>query len=176
MRDTITRRSLIAGSAALAAAVPATSAPAGGDPIFAAIERHKAAMVVYIATYRDGSDLEESLPRDRKRSRIFGSMPSDDDVIVATDDPRWIASERAYFVASEAADELAMALLEIRPTSVAGAAALLRYATEYVDDGHLWPVCAEPAEPAKDWSFLLQRMLAGALEKIAATGGQAVQS
>jgi hypothetical protein len=55
--------------------------------------------------------------------------------IVETDDPRWIAFARATWDPDEAAVNVEAALLEIEFSTVAGAAALLRYIHQFERDG-----------------------------------------
>jgi hypothetical protein len=90
-KDT-TRRTFLSTAAALAASA-AITIPAGAieaDPIFAAIEAHKAAKAAFFAIVSAHSDLETLLPSDKRRSNI----DAHGETIVETDDPRWIASER----------------------------------------------------------------------------------
>jgi hypothetical protein len=58
---------------------------------------------------------------------------------VATDDPRWIDCQRAVVLAWKVQDEAAVALLNVRPTTLAGVTALLRYAVEANVDDQVWP-------------------------------------
>jgi hypothetical protein len=90
------RRAFLSNAASAAALTVAASitGPAGAlnsDPIFAAIEDHKAACVAMNAEVSEHSRLESTLPRDKRRS----SVDAWEEKIVATDDPRWIESARA---------------------------------------------------------------------------------
>jgi hypothetical protein len=105
------------------------------DPIFAAIERHRVAEREFGHAITAQSKLEEELPEHLRQSDI---RPPEVNEIVETDDPRWIAAERAHHAAMEKEGECAEALLEIRPTTLEGLSALLRYA-EKADAGRDWP-------------------------------------
>lgn len=50
--------------------------------------------------------------------------------IVKTDDPRWIANQRAVDKACDEGFDRALALLDVRPTTAAGLVTLLRYVAE----------------------------------------------
>jgi hypothetical protein len=120
-----------------AATLPAIAIPAlatEADPIFAAIQRHRDA----IKAFRDASDRGDCLdiPVEKRRTHAIAYA---DYEIVETDDPRWIAAERECIVALVASEEAQDALLEVAPTTVAGAAALLSYAAQRVLDGCEWP-------------------------------------
>src|SRR3954454_9960647 len=87
-----TRRRFLSTAAALAAsaavAIPANAADASTpDPIFDAIEVHKAGRLAFENAVSRGSALEQELAREKTRSWIM-------DWIVETDDPRWIDSVR----------------------------------------------------------------------------------
>src|ERR1700760_3755244 len=103
-----TRRGFLSTAAVLAAsaavAIPANAADASTpDPIFEAIEAHKAARVVFENAVSRGSALEQKLPREKTRSWIMDW----EEEIVETDDPRWIDSVREINRASEAATDAA---------------------------------------------------------------------
>jgi hypothetical protein len=102
--------------------------------IYAAIAAHMAAEQAFGAAINLREQLEKELPEDRRRSTV----DADEEKIIETDDPRWIAAERAEWVAQEKEAECALALLEVRPTTLAGVATLLRYADE-CDGGRDWP-------------------------------------
>lgn len=124
------RRDLLAGAvtivpAAGLAALPALAAEAP-DPIFAAIDAHKAAGEAFEAAVGRGMDLEETLPEEVQQS----SITAWERVIVDTDDPRWIEAEIAREATCHAVDERAWAFIENPPTTAAGAAALTAYVAE----------------------------------------------
>ena len=128
------RRDLLAGAVTLVpaaglAAMPALAAQEP-DPIFAAIEAHKAAAARFEAAIDREIQLERELPQDAQRSRQW----DDNLTLVATDDPRWIEAVKAYSETCNAVDELAWAFVENPPTTAAGAAALLAY-VESADEG-----------------------------------------
>ena len=77
MRAVTTRRRFLstavgiaAGSTALALANPVLAA--ANDPVFAAIEVHKAARLAFENAVSRGSALEQELPREKTRSWITG--------------------------------------------------------------------------------------------------------
>jgi hypothetical protein len=86
------------------------------------------------------------------------------DVNAAIDDARWIESEQRLFDAQE---EAILALVTIKPTTVAGLASLMRHVAAYEADGNEWPMFNddEGDGQAKDFSFFLHRNLAAALER-----------
>jgi hypothetical protein len=160
------------------AAAPALAAPAfalhGLDPIFDLIERHKATEAEIDAAVDVHCDLEKSLPQDRRKT-FFCAWSQE---IIPTDDPRWIAAQQREWGAFKAGDDAACGLLEIRPTTLPGIAALLQYAFDFVARGREWPdrlgddkADENPsryAPEAYDWSSLLHRHVA---ESLRAMGG-----
>jgi hypothetical protein len=90
-----TRRGFLSTAAALTAsaavAIPANAANAlRADPIFEAIEVHKAARLAFENAVSRGSALDEELPGEKTRSWITVWEQS----IVEADDPRWIDNVR----------------------------------------------------------------------------------
>jgi hypothetical protein len=82
----------------------------------------------------------------------------------ANDDPRWKAGKTEYWAASDADDAAAWALAHACPVTLAGAAALLRYAHDQETEGHDWP-CDPPDEASdEDWHATFHLSLAAALE------------
>jgi hypothetical protein len=149
------RRDLLAGAAAIVpaaglAAIPLRAAQEP-DPIFAAIEAHKAAGAAFEAAVEREMDLEEALPKEARQS----SITVWEYVIVETDDPRWIEAVKANDETCDAVDELAWAFIEHPPTTAAGAAAL----TAYIGDASegWFPDGFQP---------VINRVLAGALGRI----------
>jgi hypothetical protein len=166
-----TRRGFLSTAAALAAsaavAVPANAADASTpDPIFEAIEVHKAARLAFDNAVRRGSALEQELPREKTRSWITVW----EEEIVETDDPRWIDSIREVNRASEAATDAAYALANVAPTTMAGVVELLQYAISFPPEE--WPEGVESDEDTetRPWHTFLIEML------IAVLPGMAVQS
>src|SRR3954454_18653566 len=103
-----TRRGFLS-TAAAAAASAAVAIPAdalGADPIFKAIEAHKAARLAFQNAVSRGSALEEELPSEKTRSWITVW----EQTIVDTDDPRWIDSVREVHRTSDAETDAAYAL------------------------------------------------------------------
>ena len=99
--------------------------------IFAAIEAHKAASVAVHASVSVHAKLESELPREKRRSRVDAV----EEKIAASDDPRWIESERGVMRSFDTETDAACALVSVRPTTIAGVLALLQYANTADTDG-----------------------------------------
>ena len=166
-----TRRGFLSTAAALVAsaavAIPTNAATAfETDPIFEAIEAHKAARLAFENAFSRGSALEQELPREKTRSWITVW----EEEIVETDDPRWIDSVREVHRTSEAATDAAYALANVAPTTMAGVVGLLQYAISFPPEE--WPEGVESDEDTetRPWHTFLIEML------IAVLPGMAVQS
>jgi hypothetical protein len=117
----LSRRTLIAGAAVLSTtaavattvAVPSAPAAAPPDPIFAAIERHKEAF-------------RPSLEAARVKLNTVSAEWAENYDAAAHE-----AAEAAAVVTSEAEEDAANALTTIRPTTMAGILALIRYVAEF---------------------------------------------
>jgi hypothetical protein len=163
------RRAFLSNAASVAALTVAASitGPAvaavvlGPDPIFAAIEVHKAACAAMNARVSEHSRLECSLPRDKRKS----SVDAFEEKIVATDDPRWIESERAVMRSFDVETDAACVLVTVRPTTIAGVLALLQYANAADKDGEAWPreLQSDDGTKARSWHYFLIEALAEAL-------------
>jgi hypothetical protein len=189
-----TRRNFIAQVAAVTAAggalgmtLPLPAAPAEPvkidavrDPIFAAIEAHRRARAEFLAAIAEHGRCEESIPRDRRQSNVDAW----EEVIVETDDPRWIAAEKNTKRTSNLMDDRAIDLTTVRPTTIAGFSALLSYVTTVEEEGDgdiAWPDNLvdddeDEDKPAhirgKRWACYLHRSLADSLQAMV-DGGQA---
>jgi hypothetical protein len=166
-----TRRGFLSTAAALAAsaavAIPATAANAPwADPIFEAIEVHKAARLAFENAVSRGSALDGELPSEKTRSCITVW----EQTIVETDDPRWIDSVREINRTSNAETDAACALVSIAPTTMAGVVRLLQYAISIQPEE--WPseLQSDDGTKTQPWHFFLIEMLIGVLP------GMAVQS
>jgi hypothetical protein len=164
-----TRRGFLSTALATsaAAAIPANAANAlRADPIFEAIEVHKAARLAFENAVSRGSALEQELPREKTRSWITVW----EEEIVETDDPRWIDSVREVHRTSDAATDAAYALANIAPTTMAGVVGLLQYAISFPPEE--WPEGVESDDDTetRPWHTFLIEML------IAVLPGMAVQS
>ena len=166
-----TRRGFLSTAAALAAsgtvAIPANAADASTpDPIFEAIEVHKAARLAFENAVSRSCALEQELPREKTRSWVTVW----EEEIVETDDPRWIDSVREVNRASEAATDAAYALANVAPTTMAGVVGLLQYAISFPAEE--WPegVQSDDDTDTRPWHTFLIEML------IAVLPGMAVQS
>src|SRR5437763_17167894 len=58
------------------------------------------------------------------------------------------------------------AIARARPADIAGAAALLRYAAEYEDEGCEWPSEPETEDGGEEWMITFHQSLAAALEAL----------
>lgn len=151
------RRDLLAGVVTILPAGALASLPAVAvevpDPIFAAIEAHKAADKRFAAAVAQEFRLEDELPQEVRQSwtAVWGESN------IETDDPRWIEAIKARDEASDTADQLAWGLVETPPTTVAGAAALLAYMAK-VNEGCM---------PDNDFHQAVHQMLAKALARTA---------
>jgi hypothetical protein len=152
----------LAGSVASLATAPALNAPL--DPVYAAIERHKAAEAALEAAVGTHNDLEAEIPAGLRQSSVY----SFEEDIVATDDPRWIASERAVSAASARAEQCAMELVTIRPTTWAGLRAVAIYAVEADTDGEMWPRQVDHEGETATWHHWFIKMIAETLPTLAA--------
>jgi hypothetical protein len=166
-----TRRGFLSTAAALTASaavtIPANAASAfEADPIFEAIELHKAARLAFENAVSRGSALDEELPGEKTRSCITVW----EQTIVETDDPRWIDSVREVDRTSDAVTEAAYALASIAPTTMAGVVGLLQYAISIRPEE--WPEGVESDDDTetRPWHYFLLEML------IAALSGMVVQS
>jgi len=139
------------------------------DPIIAAIESHRRACAETRAAYQRQIAMEEELGAGTR-------VPAGD----VENDPRWIAANDAAARALTVQDNLAVKLLETRPTTIAGAAALLAY---YVDvtattraevifpDLEMIDRLPESRwidEPRRDFGYLIVRNVATALSNMTA--------
>ena len=139
------------------------------DPIIAAIESHRRACAETRAAYQRQIAMEEELGAGTR-------VPAGD----VENDPRWIAANDAAARALTVQDNLAVKLLETRPTTIAGAAALLAY---YVDvtattraevifpDLDMLDRLLESRsidEPRRDFGYLIVRNVATALSNMTA--------
>jgi hypothetical protein len=160
------RRAFLSNAASLAALTVAASiaGPAvalGPDPIFAAIEAHKAACRAMNSEVSVHSELERSLPREKRKS----SVDAFEEKIVTTDDPRWIENERAVMQSFDAETDAACVLVTVRPTTIAGVLALLQYANAADTDGEAWPreLQSDDGSKSRSWHYFLIEALAEAL-------------
>jgi hypothetical protein len=107
-----------------------TADQANADPIFAAIEADKAARAVTVAAVGRNSEFERELQangRLREKARRKDERRQEKEI------------EAAINQATVAEADTACALLNIRPTTLAGVIALLDHARDYDIDGMGWP-------------------------------------
>jgi hypothetical protein len=163
--DTARRAFLSAGAALTVAALTGSAAIAiQADPVFDAIEAHRSAAIATRAALDFHSDMDELLPIDKCHS----SITAWEEKIVATDDPRWIAAERGLHCAHSAETDAAVALVNIKPTTLAGVLALLRYAVAADPDGESWPELLpdEGAKLSRPWHHFLIANLSEVLPRM----------
>lgn len=157
------RRAFLTSAAAVSAAamIGTTAAVAlQPDPVFAAIEAHKAAVAATSAAVGLHSALDEKLPIEKCRS----SVTAWGEEIVATDDPRWIDAERGVMRCHHAESDAACALINNPPATMAGVLALLQYAIAADTDGEGWPQLeSDDFKRTRSWQYFLIEMLADAL-------------
>jgi hypothetical protein len=141
-----------ASSAVLATAV-APVRSVGIDPIFAAMQAHKAAVIALGLMVDLHSELDRELPIEKCRSRVTAW----EEEIVSTDDPHWIECERDLMAAFDRETDAAIELVNARPTTGAGLLALLQYAVAADTDGELWPdlLHDENSKRSRPWHHFL---------------------
>ena len=115
------------------------SATGGPDPIFAAIERHRATLRGWLAADDRRCPLWEMIPKARRRWE-FDEKPDN-----CTDVPEWIEANEALIEATEELDKALEVVLSTPPTTIAGVADLLDYVS-----GYEWKVVG--ADEYSDWA------------------------
>ncbi len=169
MSANTTRRAILAGAAsvpAFAISGSLVAAEAAHDPIIVAIEKHRQAWAEYDRMTRMIMDLEEKVPRDRRRR--YHVQDRHNAEMIATDDPRWTKAQDDWFAQSEKTDDLATDLLNVAPTTISGVAALLDYVAEFEEnEGELFPDVIEDGEGIdRNPLAELMRVAAGHLTEI----------
>ena len=151
---TIPPRPAMAAPASPLAVVNA--APASVDPIFAAIESHKAAVAVLRAAVGVVAVRENELQAERATR---GGKPE------RVEDAKLDECEAALSRAFDAETHAAYALLSRPPATMAGVIALLQYAIDADTDGEGWPVDVvdEDETVTRHWYYFLIGMLADVL-------------
>jgi hypothetical protein len=141
------------------------------DPIFAAIEAHRRAEVEFSGAVERLSDLENELPKERRRSEINMGVLA----IVSEDDPRWIELQMTVMATWKITDGAATELLNTRPTTLAGVVAVLRYAYDFARRGLEFPGGYDDGDLSQcpwgvEWSVYFHRNLAQAIETMMVAG------
>jgi hypothetical protein len=137
-----TAAALAAGGAALAVAIP--PALATDDPIFIAIEAHKAAFARVISAIDVEQAAEAATPKGMRKT-----------------DERYLESGEAVSAAWEAEGDAAIELVTVLPTTMTGVLALLDYAISADTDGETWPrdLLSDDGETGGSWHHFLIRNL-----------------
>ena len=163
------RRRFLSVSAGIAAAVAAVSIPStalagpASGPMHAAIEAHKAAWAAYGVEVNMTDKLERALPKDQRQSSFTPEGPW----IVETDDPRWIAHERAMEKLNSAYDDASIALLNLEPATTADLLALVSYIVDLEARGaESWPDVEDELMRRATWNKCFHRLIADALDRI----------
>ena len=104
---------------------PTAGATGEPDPIFAAIERHRAALGSWLAAYDRLGVLQEMISEDRRRWRIFDERPDD-----CSDAPEWIEANTIFLAAVEESAKALEVVLSTPPTTITGVADLLDYVSK----------------------------------------------
>jgi hypothetical protein len=145
-----------ASSAVFAATVtPASSGEA--DPIFSAIEAHKAATI----ELRSALDVHTALEGEIHYLKRQSIIDAYGETVVASDDPRWINCEQTLKAALDAETDAAIGLVTMLPTTGAGLLVLLQYAISADTDGKMWPdlLPDENSKSTRPWHhFLIQNL------------------
>jgi hypothetical protein len=156
--STLSRRRLLAGVPAVAAVgVPSVATALGGlatgdDPIFAAIEAHRATIRAFKAAFESRDHLEDTDPE--------GSI----------DAPEWIAAELEIENADERDADAEATFLTTQPTTLAGILASLEHAAEDAGgDGTILDSASRcHREDVSDAAEAYPAMIAAALRKLLA--------
>ncbi|MBB4362161.1 hypothetical protein GGD65_003186 [Bradyrhizobium sp. CIR18] len=147
---------MLVSAAVVGTAIPeAAVSAAGPDPILAAIETHRQVYEHLAKEVSRHSALEREIPLEKRQSEV---NPWEEEFIVESDDPRWIASERALFAAFNSETDAACTLCDTRPTTRQGLLALLNYALTHDKDGHSWPSALESGDTrniTRSWHHFL---------------------
>ena len=83
-----------------------------------------------------------------------------------TDDPRWIEGEREIIRTTNAADDAAIELLSVTPTTMAGLCALVEHAVTSDVDGRMWPEDLVSGDgKTRSWQHFLLENISEALKQ-----------
>ena len=137
--------------------LPANAFQGVPDPIFDAIEAHKAARPAMYSAIDDRSAAEDE---------IMGSGTAVRNARAAGKADRLVVCESALSSAFENETEAACVLVTVTPTTLAGIIALLEYAIVADTDGEGWPIDLSDDDEGgriRSWHFFLIERLAKAL-------------
>ena len=138
---------------------PANASPVGADPIFAAIEAHKAARAIVYSAIDPVEAREKHLAGEGKRGRDREG------------DTQLEECKAALSRAFECETEAACSLVSEQPTTMAGVMALLQYAIAADTDGEGWPsdLVSDDDGKTRSWHFFLIESLAEVLPGMVAS-------
>jgi hypothetical protein len=139
------------------------------DPIFAAIEAHKRAYAALDACLGRKSKLEEqfmdAVADMQDKIERYHQLKA-----LEAADPEWCALEKQTLELHDAEEETILGMIEDRPHTLAGAAALLRHVVDQERRGNEWPRGLQEEETGfdnEDWATFLHRNIAEVIEAAA---------
>jgi hypothetical protein len=134
------------------------TAPTTLDPIFAAIDSHRAAYDRMSEVLVRQERLESEIPEGKQLSKYYAYELE----IVDTDAPEWISFTRDLAAASDAETQAGIDLVSVEGLTPSGARALIDYVIWREKRGDTWPDCHIINQSGKeegDWyQFLLRRL------------------
>jgi hypothetical protein len=135
------------------------------DPILAAVEAHRKARAALYECLNRQYRLEDEIPKNLRET----SIDAEEEKIVETDDPRWIAVEREVMRCFEAEEDAAIALVSVHPTTKDGVIALVQYALASDIDGEGWPSAlqSDDGKKIRSWHYFLLECLSVAIPRYA---------
>jgi hypothetical protein len=142
------------------------------DPIFAAIEAHRRALIARDLALDAFGKAEQEIPSELRKSYFLSRRRcgEEHDHIVDTDAQEWLEVSRAWIEAMDAEFLAAIELTNIKPATIAGVAAVTAYYTQMMALDPCWPeeLIDEDAGDTVPQSFetCLSRNLAAALAQI----------
>ena len=148
------------------ASKPSFAAPAGADPILAAIEAHKTANAALNSCFSRKNELEEHLMDAvagiEDSMERYGQLKA-----MQAASPEWVASEQQIDELHYAEQEATIGLIDVKPTTLVGAAALLRHIMQYEADFALPEALEDEHGELRSWTSYLCENLADLLSQAA---------
>jgi hypothetical protein len=145
---TASRRAVLSGIAS-APTLAASALATEPNPVLAAIEGHRRAVVVFEAVIDEVRELEDSILPERRTSIAMEPNCDADLEINPNDDPLWQDHCKRYQVTITELDNAAYGLCKVQLSSITGLVALCEYVTsreewELPDDFHIVFVASLP--------------------------------